>query len=84
MTFDKWMKAQNSAYKKTDDSVFLRTLRNAWIAATKAEREACAKVCDDRAKRPFVDEGFITEEEWDSMARANELCADAIRAHSDE
>lgn len=82
MTFDKWMKTQNSAYKKTDDSVSLRALRSAWLAATKAEREACAKVCDDRAKRPFVDEGFITEEEWESMARANELCADVIRMRS--
>ena len=42
----------------------------------------CAMVCDDRAKRPFVDEGFITETEWDVICGANELAADAIRARS--
>ena len=46
------------------------------------EREACAKVCDDRSKRPFVDEGLITETEWATICGANELAADAIRARS--
>lgn len=44
----------------------------AWDAATKAEREACAKVCDD-----------IDDDQGGDPIRAG-VCADAIRARSNK
>ena len=56
--------------------------RKRWEVIGNAVAEECAVVCDDRAKRPFVDEGFISETEWGTICGANELAADAIRARS--
>ena len=58
------------------------TPRMAWEAATRIEREACAKLCDERASREYdMNFDFV---EWDTICRANELAADAIRIRSNE
>jgi hypothetical protein len=46
-----------------------------WCAAVKAEREACAKVCDDLPAPPYV--SCDDESVWDV---ATLECGDAIRA----
>ena len=45
MTFDEYMKIKYPRYEITDDSINTRKLRDAWEAATLAERERCLKVC---------------------------------------
>ena len=47
MTFDEWMSKQFWAECFVDD---LPNFRTVWNAATKAEREACAKICDEVAE----------------------------------
>ena len=80
MTFDQWMKYKNHKYRKTDDSMNLRLLREAWETATIFEREECAKVCDVRAAR--TNDGNWSEKEWETLCGSNELAADAIRMRS--
>lgn len=42
-----------------------------------SEREECAKILDDRAKRK--NDGCWADSEWITICNANELAADAIR-----
>ena len=63
MTFDDYCTATGH-YAENGD-------RALWEAATKAEREACAKVCDEQAKEPECPERAM-------------YCADAIRARSND
>lgn len=61
----------------------IAAMMEAWKRAhVLAEREACAKVCDARAKR--LNDGNWAAEEWDTICNANELAADAIRARSNK
>lgn len=46
MTFDEWMRTHEPKHCDSDDSISLRLLRKCWNAATQAERERCAKVCE--------------------------------------
>ena len=48
MNFDQWMKANNPKYRKSDDTVALRLLRDTWKVAREA---ACAeiKAADDKS-----------------------------------
>ena len=39
MTFDQWMKKRSPGYLPSDDGEILRSLRECWLAAQKAERE---------------------------------------------
>lgn len=49
-----------------------------------AEREACAKVCDDKSQAPFPQTiaglGFSFSQQWDAARNAERSCAAAIRA----
>ena len=50
MTFDEWVSAEFAI--DNDDSKFeFRLAKRAWDAATKSEREECARVADARAMR---------------------------------
>jgi hypothetical protein len=66
MTFDQWWK-HIFGDKKIPDWIHETVVRNAYEAAVKAEREACAKVCEDLIGTR-------------AMARH---CADAIRARGE-
>lgn len=48
MTFEEWWVAQPA---RLDAAVVKNDARAIWDAATKAEREACAKVCDEFADK---------------------------------
>ena len=52
MTFEEWWAARwpTNAMPAVMDSAFMGLAQEAWEAATKAEREACAKVCDRQAE----------------------------------
>jgi hypothetical protein len=67
MTFDQWWK-HIFGDKKIPDWIHETVVRNAYEAAVLAEREACAKVCEDLIGTR-------------AMARH---CADAIRARGSE
>ena len=68
MTFDEWAKG-NCVY-----DVERGFARRVWQAAQDAEREACAKVCEE-LRHPF---GWSAEtEDWTG---ATDNCAAAIRA----
>ena len=47
MTFDQWMKTIRPTYRETDDTVVLRMIRRAWVAAEIQTRVA---VCDQIKK----------------------------------
>ena len=53
----------------------LMTINNAWDAATKQEREACAAVCDQGLHQ-------VRENGWIDAANERARCAAAIRARS--
>lgn len=80
MDFDTWVLTINPRYQPSDDSALLRYLRACWKAATLAEREACAKVCeqlqDDARKNIdwFLSDFFAGSE--------GGMCAEAIRARN--
>jgi hypothetical protein len=63
MTFDQWWE-RIFGDKKTPDWIHETVVRNAYEAAAKTEREACAQVCEDLIGTR-------------AMAKH---CADAIRA----
>jgi hypothetical protein len=67
MTFDQWWK-HIFGDKKIPDWIHETVVRNAYDAAVKAEREACAKVC----------------EEWGAWNNIAQDCAAAIRARSEK
>lgn len=77
MTFDEWMVTHRPGYKPSDDSVQDRVLRSCWEAATAAEREACAKVCEQYADDHS---GTSNDRHGEEFAAFN--CAAAIRARS--
>ena len=75
MTFDQWWANQDFCTSNPEVHA-----RNAWIAATMTEREACAKVCeqlqDDARKNIdwFLSDFFAGSE--------GGMCAEAIRARN--
>jgi hypothetical protein len=50
MTFDQWWK-NIFGDKKIPDWIHETVVRNVYEAAVKAEREACAKLCDEMAAK---------------------------------
>jgi hypothetical protein len=69
MDFQRWW-AETGHQMRREKFSTSEIARAAWEAATKAEREACAKICEDYA-----------EEAWD-IERGALGCADRIRARS--
>ena len=69
MTFDEW--AKDRPIGEPDSHGYMLT-KAAWQAATLAEREECAKVCDEYAKESSNPMNFA------------ENCAATIRARSKE
>lgn len=70
MTFEEW-----AADGKKLGGMELELARSAWDAATKAEREACAKVCDLGIHQ-------VRENGWIDAANERARCAAAIRERS--
>jgi len=69
MTFEEWRDEQpNQRYGEA--------VREAWNAATLAEREACAKVCEAK-------QSIYLDKELYVMADAAVFCAIAIRARTE-
>ncbi len=75
MTFDEWKKGVILPAHVMSSDEFARI---AFESATKIEREACAMVCDDRAKRK--NDGNYADHSWELICSTNELAADEIRA----
>jgi hypothetical protein len=72
MTFDEWLSRTIPL-----DPAQQMVAKCAWEAAIKAEREACAKVCEE-IRHPF---GWSAEtEDWTG---ATDNCAAAIRARKE-
>jgi hypothetical protein len=71
-----------SAWPGNYRSLAVQLAWEAWKVATKAEREACAMVCDDRSKRK--NDGSYNDYIWELVCSTNELAADAIRARGDK
>jgi hypothetical protein len=72
MTFDEWFAETSKVTTFFHAGVCKSLAIAAWEAATKAEREACAKVCEETGKT----KGNILRECY--------VCADAIRMRSDK
>ena len=74
MTFDEWRESYHP-----DPLMNEGMARSAWDAAVKAERDACAKLCDD--ERPNAPWTFVNErlEGWFEMAG---YLSDRIRERS--
>jgi len=51
----------------------------AWDAATEAERERCAKLCDEIEAKAMADDKFSRSDIAFGKAAAAEACAEAIR-----
>lgn len=64
-----------------------QALRAAIEQAIRDEREACAKVCDERASVPFPQStqgfGYSFGREWTAARAAEKMCAGAIRQRSE-
>lgn len=73
MTFDEWWRNAIARHLHRPESI----AEAAWQAATLAEREECAKVCD-----VFPSRYLSSYEEGVQDAKLN--CAEAIRARSGE
>jgi hypothetical protein len=69
MTFEEWIATRYM------NGIYLGDLKAAWEAGVKAEREACAKVCDEEATEAFGEDA----DEW---ARGACMCAAMIRERS--
>ena len=65
MTFDEWMSKQFWAECFVDD---LPNFRTVWNAATKAEREACAKIAENFAW--YNEESCSPDEQHEHIAQA--------------
>ena len=68
MTFDEWAKSRPLGEPNSHGYLMAKA---AWQAATRAEREECAKVCDEYAKESSNPMNFA------------ENCAAAIRARNE-
>lgn len=78
--FEAWCAIGNPSYRSDDDSTVNRRDWRVWQAATLAERERCAKVCDelDRVDRPGHE---ITASDCAAAIRRGTLPADADDAN---
>ena len=83
MTFDEWWEKPTDGWylgrMATDDEK--RYAQVAWEEATKAEREACAKTCEDEAKAIRREGEGSTNAQYDWMADGAERCAEALRSN---
>ena len=68
MTFDEWWELHGSKWALPNERLIAK---QAWQAATLAEQEECAKVCDEYAKESSNPMNFA------------ENCAAAIRARNE-
>jgi hypothetical protein len=71
MTFQGWFDSFIWTHQSTAD-----VMRACWQAATLAEREACAKVCDAMVTGAGYREAACADQ-------AAEICAEAIRARGE-
>lgn len=67
--FEAWCAIGNPSYRSDDDSTVNRRDWRVWQAATLAERERCAKVCDEQEER----------ESYGHAKHAVGACAEDIR-----
>jgi hypothetical protein len=84
LDFDSWCAAHGLYLNDDDDGARAARLMalSAWQAAAKAEREACAKICDEA--RQILESGAALAEADDRPAMLSSawrisLCAAAIR-----
>ena len=81
MTFDEWWNDQTTRFLA---AVFKDDALEIWEAATKSEREACAKVCEEAVTYPPGYNG-----QWEgygpvTTTRDGKDCAAAIRERSND
>lgn len=80
--FEKWWAEQEYIPGRATMTEWKQFQREAWEAATKAEREACANACEGRKGTVSM---FATSREAVAHNRCADECAKAIRSRgSDE
>jgi len=82
MTFDEWYELPHDDAEKTMhyEDLHRSLCLYVWNAAIAAEREACAKVCDE------ISNNYDKKFTWDAAIAYAEIadeCADAIRARGE-
>ena len=80
MTFDEWWDAICEEVWRMDDRETADFVRAAWEAATQAERERCAKLCDEIEAKAVAHDKFSRSDSEFGKAAAADACAEAIRA----
>jgi hypothetical protein len=81
MTFDEWWYEQPPRFKAP---IIKSDAQNIWEAAIKAEREACAKVCDDAEASRYEWWDARADPADEGAARCAGELAQAIRARSNQ
>ena len=77
MTYQEWISKQ---YEDGRGPCWQPSTRDAWEAATLAERERCAKLCDEIEAKAMANDKFSRSDIEFGKAAAAEACAEAIRA----
>jgi hypothetical protein len=81
--FEKWVKSGGGDVMKRDGQ-YLSSMTRLWLkayqAATAAERERCALVCDEVRETRLVMSCYSSKRECVAARGAAFLCADAIRS----
>lgn len=80
MDFQQWWAQQGHGLWRDDKAITSQVARAAWAAATEAERERCAKLCDEIEAKAMADDKFSRSDISFGKAAAAEACAEAIRA----
>jgi hypothetical protein len=83
--FEGWARDQGFELRRTLDGKDYQDLRtqgpwDAWHACAKAEREACAKVCDEISEKATAKDNLIRSDIAYGKSVGAESCAEAIRA----
>ena len=81
MTFDQWMKKRSPGYLPSDDGEILRSLRECWLAAQKAERERYLPTLKTAAKNLQTVARVPNAEYFSDLHNA---AVEAIRKFGDE
>ena len=83
MTKDEIMKMARDA-GAPDPMVFIGAYERFAAFVASAEREACAKLCDDEAEQSMQCAGSMITSPYDWIADGATDCAEAIRARSNK
>ena len=80
MDFQKWWSQHGHGMWRDEKALASQVSRAAWDAATNAERERCAKLCEEIEAKARAHDTFSRSDIEFGKAAAAEACAEAIRA----